>query len=161
MFGLTTMGIIHTAISLVAVGAALVALVRDGAITLKNKVGMVYAVTTILTCVTALFIFQHGGFGGPHVLAILTLIFLAVAALAEFTQVFGKLSTYIATVGYSATFLFHMIPALTEGTTRIPASGPIFARPEAQGLKMGTLALPVLFLIGAAFQIAGIRKSRA
>jgi uncharacterized membrane protein len=161
MFGLTTMGLIHTAISLVAVGAALVALVRDGAITLKNKVGLVYAGTTILTCVTALFIFKHGGFGGPHVLAILTMIVLAVAALAEFRQVFGRLSTYVATVGYSATFLFHMIPALAEGTTRIPASAPIFASPEAQGLKLATVALLLLFLIGAGFQIAGIRKSRA
>jgi uncharacterized membrane protein len=161
MFGLTTMGLIHTAISLVALVAALVALVRDGAITLKNRVGVVYAVTTILTCVTALFIFRHGGFGGPHVLAILTVIVLAVAALAEFKQVFGKLSAYIATVGYSATFLFHLIPALTEGTTRIPASAPIFASPDAQGLQLATLALLLLFLSGAGFQIAGIRKRRA
>ena len=38
-----------------------------------------YVRFTVATCITGLFIFQHGGFGPPHALAIVTLIVLAVA----------------------------------------------------------------------------------
>ena len=83
-------------------------------------VGKVYIVTTVLTCLTGFGIFQHGGFGKPHMLGIITLVVLGVAWLAGYTGVFGRLAPYIETVSYSATFLFHMIPGITETTTRLP-----------------------------------------
>jgi hypothetical protein len=49
MFGLTPLGAVHTAISLVAVVAGLVAPVRDKRITPSNRTGRIYLVTTILT----------------------------------------------------------------------------------------------------------------
>ena len=74
MFGLTPLGIIHTAISLVAVVAGFFALIRDHEITASNLVGKIYIVTTALTCLTAFGIFQHGGFNKAHVLGIITLV---------------------------------------------------------------------------------------
>ena len=41
MFGLTSLGLVHTAISLVAVAAGFVALCRDGRITPANRLGQV------------------------------------------------------------------------------------------------------------------------
>ena len=77
MLGLTPLGAIHTAISIVAVGAGAIALSRDGLISPINRLGKTYIVATAITCLTAFGIFQHGGFGKPHVLGILTLIVLA------------------------------------------------------------------------------------
>ena len=53
-----------------------VAFVRDEEISPRNTVGKVYIVTTVVTCLTAFGIFQHGGFGKPHALAIITLVVL-------------------------------------------------------------------------------------
>jgi hypothetical protein len=39
MTGLTSLGIVHTAISLIALGAGIVALIRDREITSRNGVG--------------------------------------------------------------------------------------------------------------------------
>lgn len=39
MFGLTQLGVVHTAISLVAVAAGAIALIRDKEITLGNTLG--------------------------------------------------------------------------------------------------------------------------
>ena len=49
MFGLTQLGVVNTAISLVAVAAGAIALIRDKEITLRNTLGKVYVITTILT----------------------------------------------------------------------------------------------------------------
>ncbi|TMG93658.1 MAG: hypothetical protein E6H72_04325, partial [Betaproteobacteria bacterium] len=79
MFGLTPLGVIHTAISLIAVAAGLIALIRDKEISPRNMLGKTYVITTVITCLTGFGIFQHGGFGKPHTLGIITLIVLAVA----------------------------------------------------------------------------------
>ena len=82
MLGLTPLGFVHTVISLVAVAAGVVAYIRHGGISWRSGAGRWYVVNTIATCVTGFGIFQHGGFGIPHVLGIVTLVVLGVAALA-------------------------------------------------------------------------------
>ena len=157
IYGLTQLGVIHTLISLAAVLAGLIALIRDGRITPKNVLGRVYWWTTVLTCLTGFGIFQHGGFGKPHVLGIITLLTLAVAAVAARTTLFGRLSAYVETVSYSATFLFHMIPGITETSTRLPLGGPLLPNADAPELKAATGVLLLLFLIGAGWQVWRIR----
>ena len=60
MFGLTNLGVVHTLISLVAVAAGVVSFVRYGSISLRTSVGLVYVVTTVLTCLTGFGIFKTG-----------------------------------------------------------------------------------------------------
>ena len=69
MLGLTPLGAFHTAIGLIAVICGFVALARDRQISSETRLGRVYLVTTLVTAVTALGIFRHGGFGPPHVLS--------------------------------------------------------------------------------------------
>jgi len=160
MLGLTTLGVVHTAISLIAVAAGILALLRDGAISPRNRIGRIYVITTILTCVTGFGIFQHGGFGKPHALGIITLVVLSVAALAERTRSFGRAAPYVETIGYSATFLFHLIPGITETTTRLPPGAPLVANADAPELQKAAAVLFVLFLIGAALQVRRLRATR-
>jgi uncharacterized membrane protein len=158
MFGLTSLGIVHTLISLVAVAAGIVALVRDGRITYANTVGKWYVWTTIATCVTGFGIFQHGGFGKPHALGVITLLALGLATVAARTTLFGRVSKYVEVLSYSATFLFHWIPAITETTTRLPLGAPLLSSPDAPALQKATAALLVLFLAGATWQVLKLRK---
>jgi len=157
MLGLTPPGTVHTAISLVAVAAGIIALVRDKEISPRNDLGKIYVIATVLTCLTALGIFQHGGFGKPHALAIITLVVLGVAAVAANTRLYGRASPYVETVSYSATFLFHMIPGITETTTRLPPGAPLLPNAEAPALQAATAVMCVLFLIGVALQVQRLR----
>ncbi len=161
MFGLTQLGVFHTAVSLIAVGAGVIALLRDRKITSKNTLGKVYVIATVITCLTGFGIFQHGGFGKAHVLGIITLVVLGVAWLAEYTSTFGRASPYVATVSYSATFLFHMIPAITETTTRLPPGAPLLPNADAPALQAATGVLFVLFLIGATLQVRALLAEHA
>lgn len=158
-YGLTPLGTIHTAISLIAVAAGLIALIRDKQITLDNTVGKVYVITTVITCLTSFGIFQHGGFGKPHALGIITLVVLAVAYAAGSTQLFGRASKHVEVVSYSLTFFFHWIPAITETSTRLPLGAPLLSSPDAPELLKATAALFVLFLIGSALQVMRLRKA--
>jgi len=157
---LTPLGTFHTLISLIAVVAGFISLFRYKDISLRNTVGKVYVLTTIIVCVTGFGIFQHGGFGKPHALGILTLIVLAAAATAEYSTLFGRLSRYVRTISYSATFLFHWIPAITETSTRLPIGTPLVASPDAPALQVATGFLVLLFLIGATLQVRRLRATR-
>lgn len=159
MLGLTPLGTFHTAISLVAVLAGLVALLRDQEISPRNGVGKVYVIATVITCLSALGIFQHGGFGKPHALAIITLVVLAVAALAGRSTLFGRASRYVETISYSFTFFLHLIPGVTETTTRLPLGAPLVASPDAPELQTVIGVLFVVFLAGATLQALRLRTT--
>jgi uncharacterized membrane protein len=153
MLGLTPLGTFHTAISLVAVAAGSIALLRDKEISSQNLLGKLYVITTVITCVTGFGIYQHGGFGKAHVLGIITLLVLGVAAVAASPTVFGRAAPSIETVSYSLTFFFHMIPLITETSTRLPPGAPLVASADAPVLQKATTALFVAFLIGATLQV--------
>jgi uncharacterized membrane protein len=157
MLGLTLFGLVHTLISLVAVIAGAISFMLDGRISPRNALGKVYVVFTIASCLTALGIFHHGGFGPPHVVAVLTLGVLALAACARLTGVFGRGSRYVETISYSATFLFHMIPAVTETTTRLPLGAPLIENADSPTLKALYLVMLIAFLVGAAVQAMQLR----
>ena len=152
-FHLTPLGTFHTAISLIAVVAGVIAFVRDKEISPKNLIVRIYVTTTVITCLTGFGIFQHGGFGKPHV--------LGVAAVAGNSRLFGRASPLVETISYSATFLFHMIPGITETSIRLPLGAPLVASADAPALQVATGVLFAAFLIGATLQVGQLRaKSR-
>jgi uncharacterized membrane protein len=158
MLGLTPFGTVHTAISLIALAAGLVALWRQQEISTRTRSGIVFVAGTALSCLTGLFIFQRGGFGIPHVLALVTLVVLAVALLVEHRRTFGAISRYVATVAYSLTFFFHFIPGTVETLTRLPAGAPYLASPDDPKAQPIVGAFFVLFLIGATLQVLRLRR---
>lgn len=157
---ITPFGALHTAISLIAVAAGIVALVRYRGISLRTRSGQWYVVGTVLTCLTGFFIFHHGGFGPPHVLGILTLLALAAGAVAEKSGLLGRASAYIETVAYTTTFFFHMVPAFTETGTRLPQATPLFTSADDPALQKAIGVAFALFLIGLAAQLWRLRQQR-
>jgi uncharacterized membrane protein len=151
--------VVHTAIAVVAVVCGFIALAQDKQISPKNRFGQVYLVMTLLTALTALGIFQHGGFGPPHALAVLTIVALGVGTVAAGSHLFGRASPYVQAISYSSTVLFHLIPAVTESSTRLPPGAPLLASQDAPILKAIDLALLVVFLVAATRQARWLRRS--
>ena len=159
MFGLTTLGVFHTAISLVALVCGIWVLARDKEISAKNGLGQIYLVGTFISAATGLFIFQRGGFGPPHVFSILTLLALAVGTVAATSGLFGATSRYIQAISYSSTIFFHLVPGIVETTTRLPRGAPLVASPEAPVLQGAILVLLVLLIIGLTLQLRWLRAN--
>ena len=155
---ITALGWFHTAIGIVALVTGLACFVRSGFITSTERAGQIYLAATLVTAATALGIYNQGGFGVAHLLAVLTLGALAVGGLAERTGLFGGFSPYLQAISYSATFLFHMIPAITDGLMRLPVGDPVVTSIEDPLLRGFYLAFLITYLAGAGFQVLTLRR---
>lgn len=158
MFGLTTLGAVHTAISLFAIVAGFWAFVRDKQIHLANRLGQLYLTATALTAVTALMIFRHGDFRIGHKFAVATLIVIAIGTLAAATPLFGRASRYVQAIFYSSTMLIHMITGSAETLTRLPPGAPLVTAANAFIFKDIISTLVALYLVGVAFQLGWLRR---
>jgi uncharacterized membrane protein len=159
MLGLTPLGTFHTAISVIALIGGFAALWRNRQISSKSIPGRVFVAGTIISCLTGFGIFQHGGFGNPHILAIVTLVVLCVAFLAEHREAFGRVSRYVATVSYSLTLFFHFIPGTVETLTRLPAGAPFLSSPDDPKAQPIIGVFFLVFLIGATLQVLRMRAA--
>lgn len=157
MSTLTTLGALHTAIAFIAIGSGLAALLVYKEVSPASKPGLLYIFTTAITAASGLGIFQHGGFGPPHVLSLLTLLALATGMLAATTTVFGKFSRLVEVVSLSSTLLFHLIPGFTESLTRLPVGAPLLASPEAPEFKVIYGVIFLCFGLGLAWQLRWLR----
>lgn len=155
------LGWFHTVMGVIALVSGIYTLVKFREISPRTRSGQIYLVTTLVTAGTALAIYQHGAFGPAHGLAVLTLLALAVGTAAAMSDVFGKLSRYVQAVSYSATLLFHAIPAVTDGLMRLPVGDPVLTSIEDPILRMCYLGLLVLFLIGVSLQFRWIHRQPA
>jgi len=158
---ITPLGWLHTALGALAVIAGIIALAKYKEITWQSQLGRVYLVATLITAATALGIFQHGSFGPGHALAVMTLLALAVGAVASTTGLFGKLSRYVRAISFSATLFFHSIPAITDGLLRLPVGDPLLASIDDPILRMCYLGLLVIFLVGVTMQFRWIGRTES
>lgn len=84
---------------------------------------------------------------------------MALAWVAGYTPIFGRLGRYIETLSYSLALFFHMIPAFTETSTRLPVGAPWATGPEDPGLKAAIGVVFLVFLIGATAQVVRMRRT--
>lgn len=152
------LGWFHTAMGIIALVSGGITLARFKEISPETRSGQVYLAATLITAGTALAIFQHGAFGPAHVLAVMTLLALATGTLAATTTLFGRLSRYVQAVSYSATLLFHCIPAITDALLRLPVGDPVLKSIEDPILKISYLGLLLIFLVGVSLQLLWIYR---
>ena len=81
--------------------------------------------------------------------------------MAATTKVFGKLSRYVQAISYSATLLFHCIPAVTDGLLRLPVGDPVLDSLESPVLKICYLAFVVTYLLGVTLQLRWLNRQQA
>ena len=151
-------GWFHTGMGIIALVSGVFTLVKYKEISLRSRSGQVYLATTLITAGTALFIFQRGEFGPGHVLAVMTFLALALGTVAATIKPFGKWSRYVQAICYSATLLFHSLPAVTDGLLRLPVGDPVLTSIEDPILRTCFLGLFILYLVGISLQLRWIHR---
>lgn len=157
---LSTLGIVHTVISLLPLVAGLVAFARHRRIAPETRAGRVYIVTFVLSVLTAFGLSSTGGFNAGHALGIVALLALGGALLVPKLTFFGRARPYLANFGLSFTFFLLLVPGINETLTRLPATHPLADGPESPLVKTTLLAWVVIFLVGSALQALALRARR-
>ena len=152
------LGWFHTVMGVIALLSGGFTLAYFKEISPQRRSGQIYLAATLITAGTALGIFQRGEFGPGHALAVMTLAALAVGTVAATMKPFGKLSRYVQAVSYSATLLFHCVPAVTDGLMRLPIGDPVISSIDDPILKMCYLGLLTVFLVGVSLQLRWIYR---
>ena len=80
---MTVLGWFHTILGILAVLSGFYTLYKYKIITTAESLGRLYVLVTLLVAGSALGIYNQGGFGIAHVLAVLTLIALAGGYIME------------------------------------------------------------------------------
>ena len=155
------LGWFHTFTGIVALVSGTITLFRFKEISSATRTGQIYLITTLVTAVTALMIYQHGVFGVAHIMAVAALLALLVGMLAETLTLFGRWSRQVQALSFSATLLFHCLPADTDALLRLPVGNPVLTSIDDPIMKMSHLALFVLFLVGVSFQLRWIHLQPA
>ena len=119
-----------------------------------------YSCFTLVVAGSALAIYNQGGFGVGHILAVLTLTALLVGYLLETLAPFGKWSVYLQTGAYTATVLFHMIPAITDFLRRLPVGDPFVDSLDAPLVQNFHLAFLAVFAVGVVTQWMWLTRAR-
>lgn len=157
---LSTLGMVHTAISLLPLVAGLYAFARHRRIDPGTRSGRVYLVGLVLSVLTAFGLSSTGGFNPGHALGILALLAMTGALLAPRLAFLGRARPYLATFGLSFTFFLLLVPGINETLTRLPAGQPLASGPESPLVKTALLAWLVVFLAGSALQALALRAGR-
>ena len=153
------LGWFHTILGIGALVSGFYTLIKYRVVTLAHRSGRLYVLLTLIVAGTALGIYNQGGFGIAHNLAVLTLVALAGGVVMEKTRLFGSLSKYCQALGYSSTLLFHMIPAITDFLRRLPVGDPFIDTLEDPLLRQFHLAFLAIFVVGIIAQVLWLRKS--
>jgi uncharacterized membrane protein len=158
---ISILGWFHTIIAIIALLCGYYTLAVNKIIRVEDRPGLIYLACTFIAAATALMIYRHDGFGPAHALAVLTLLALAGGFLVTKIPFLEKIAAYFQAFCYSATLLFHMIPAITDGLLRLPVDGPVLTDPHDPLLKKFYLAFLIIFLVGYTAQFFWLKKQRS
>jgi hypothetical protein len=154
---LSTLGIAHTALSLIPLVAGIVAFVRFGAIDPATRVGRIYLGGLVLSVLTAFGLSSTGGFNPGHALGILALLSVGGALLAPRLGFLGRAAPYLATFGLSFSFFLLLVPGTNETLSRLPPSHPLANGPDSPLVKGALLGFLLLLAIGYVRQALALR----
>ena len=158
MFGISSLGWIHTLGSLPAIPAAIFMFTRYGRIVPRSTPGAIYFVSMLIGAATV-FLVAHQPIS--YVVGVLTILFLLAGYGIE--RVLGSTRTarYIETICLSITAFLLMVPTVSEILRRVPDGHPIVTdlkSPLLLGAQAGLLAILVVGL--TAHMIYLIRQNK-
>jgi len=158
---MTLLGWFHTILGIVALVSAFYTLFKYKIISLASKSGKLYVLVTIVVAGSALGIYNQGGFGIAHWLAVLTLVAVSGGMVMEKFKWFGRFSMYFQALGYSSTLFFHMIPAITDFLRRLPLGDPFIDSFEDPLLAGFYQAFMLIFVVGIVIQMRWLNKTQS
>ena len=155
---LSTLGLIHTLISVAAIVFAVIAIASYGRIKPGTRMGDYYSIFTALACITAFGLSKAGGFNPGHALAILILVFIGISYLIRNST--KRWTVYLQTFLMTTTLLVSLVPAVNETLTRLPLGHPLATDISSPAIANTLKVLLLLYVAGLIAQVLNLRTSK-
>ena len=160
MPAISFLGWVHTILGISALLIGFYSLAKYKFIKARNLSGEIYLFVTLIVAISSLFIYHQGGFGPAHFMGVLAVVAVVVGFITEKKKIFGNFSPYIETIAYTSTFLFHVLPAITDGLRRLPPSNPFIDSFEDPLLLNFFLLFTSMYIVGLGIQFILIFKNQ-
>lgn len=156
---LSSLGIVHTVLSLPAVASGLYSFARYQRVDPATQAGRIYLVSLALSVFTSFGLSSVQGINPGHVLGVLALLAAFAGAGVLRLPVFGRLAKYLSALGLSFSFFLLLVPGINESLTRLPPSHPLGTSIESPVVRGALLAWVAVFLVALAWQMWSIARS--
>lgn len=156
MFGISSLGWIHTLGSLPAIPLALYMLAQSGRIVPRSRLGAIYFISMLIGALSV-FLIAHQPIS--YIIGVATLAFLFIGYGIHHVAQLGKARVYIETISLSLTVFLLMVPTVSETLRRVPDGHP-FVTDMKDPLLLGAQGVLFAFLIvGLTIQMIRLRKA--
>ncbi|TCR62104.1 hypothetical protein [Bosea sp. BK604] len=159
MFGISTLGWVHTLGSLPAIPVAFYMFARHGRIVPRSGLGAIYFASMLIGAVTV-FLVTHQPAG--YVVGAVTILLVLAGYGVERILGAGRAARYIETVCLSLSAFLLMLPTVTEILRRVPDGHPFVTDLSSPLLRAAQGSLLVALVLGLAAQVIYlIRQDRS
>lgn len=157
---ISTVGALHTVLSLIPLAAGLTAFVRHGRIDPASTVGKVYLGGMAASILTSFALSSTGHFNAGHALGLMALFAMLVGTFAPRIGVLGRAAAYLQTLAMSFSFMLLLVPGTNETLSRLPVDHPLASGIDSPVVKSALAGLFGLFLIGTTYQMFKLASQR-
>lgn len=155
MFGISSLGWVHTLSSLPAIPLAIYMFVCYGRIVPRSKPGIIYFISMLIGAVT---VFPIAHQSVSYIIGTTTILLLLAGYGIGRISNFERAGKYLETIFLSLTAFLLMLPAVTETLTRVPVGNPIVKDLNSPILIGAQGSLFVILIVGLTAQIIHLRR---
>jgi hypothetical protein len=155
MFGISTIGWVHTLGSLPAIPVAAYMFARYGRILPRSTPGTVYFISMLIGASTA-FLVTHQP--ASYVVGVATILLLLIGYSVDRFPGLGRATRYVETICLSLTAFLLMVPTVTEILRRVPDGHPVVTDLNSPLLLGSQASLLVILVVGLTAQIIYLRR---
>lgn len=155
---LSTLGVVHIAVSLVPVLAGAYGFIRHRAIDPATRSGKLYLWGLLLSVATSFTVSSTGGLNPGHAFGVIVLLVAFGGVVVARLRWLGRAARYLSTFALSFSFLLSLVPGVNETLTRLPVGHPVAAAPLAPVIQQTLLGCLAVFVIGFAAQCWRIHR---
>ena len=157
--GISYIGWFHTILGTAAIVVGLYLLIKDRFIFMNTKLTNFYLLSTLLTCVSSLFLYAGtGSFNAAHLISVITIFAILFALVLQRFNLFGFLTVYLKQLALTGTVFFSMLPTTAEVLQRLPPNDPFASSIEDPLVQSFYMAYVGIFGIFGIYQIIRIYR---
>ncbi|WP_233345761.1 hypothetical protein [Burkholderia cepacia] len=158
---ISSLGAVHTIVSLVTVVAGLYSFARYRRIDSTTQSAKVYVAGMAVSVFTSFGLSSTGGFNVGHALGILALLATLGGLLAARTKAVTPARLYVSQFAFTFSFFLLLVPGINETLTRLPAGHPLANGPDSPIVRGSLAAWLGVFVLGAMLQFVWLRSYRS